>query len=105
MKKKVAIVTNAKEIRSSMKEQVEFIFEEQIETEIYSIEDKSIKKLKGADLYLISSSAYEFLDSDFLKKDNIVIADLTLTKEKLRFLKSFLLSPFELFFQYYMECT
>ena len=28
MKKKVAIITNAKEIRSSMKEQVEFIFEE-----------------------------------------------------------------------------
>ena len=89
MKKKVAIITNAKEIRSSMKEQVEFIFEELIETEIYSIEDKSIKKLNRADLYLISSSAYEFLDSDFLKKDNIVIADLTLTKEKLRFLKSF----------------
>ncbi len=89
MKKKVAIITNAKEIRNSMKEQMEFLFEELIEIEIYSIEDKSIKKLNRADLYLISSSAYEFLDSDFLKKDNIVIADLTLTKEKLGYLKSF----------------
>ena len=89
MKKKVAIITNAKEIRNSMKEQMEFLFEELIEIEIYSIEDKSIKKLNRADLYLISSSAYEFLDSDFLKKDNIVIADLTLTKEKLGYLKKF----------------
>ncbi len=91
MKKKVAIITNAKEIRSSMKEQVEFefIFEELIETEIYSIEDKTIKKWNRANLYILSSSGFEFLVSDFLKKDNIVIADLTLTKEKLRFLKSF----------------
>lgn len=89
MKKHIAIITNAKEIRSAMKEQIDLIFEDLVENEIYSIEDGSISKLTKADLYLVTSSAYEFLDEKFLKNKNIVITDYTVTKEKLRFLKSF----------------
>lgn len=89
MKKQIAIITNAKEIRSAMKEQVDLIFEGLAQSEIYSIEDGSINNLTKADLYLLSSSAYEFLDEEFLKNNNIVIADLTVSKEMLKFLKSF----------------
>ncbi len=89
MKKQIAIITNAKEIRSAMKEQIDFIFEDLVESKIYSLEDGSIKNLNKADLYLLSSSAYEFLDEEFLKKKNIVVTDYALTKEKLKFLKSF----------------
>lgn len=89
MKKHIAIITNAKEIRSAMKEQIDLIFEDLVESEIYSIEDGSISRLTKADLYLVTSSAYEFLDEKFLRNKNIVITDYTVTKEKLRFLKSF----------------
>lgn len=89
MKKRISIITNAKEIRSAMKEQVEFIFDGLVDCDIYSIEDGSINNLKKSDLYLLSSSAYEFLDDKFLKNKNIVIADLTLTKENLNYLKNF----------------
>lgn len=89
MKKQIAIITNAKEIRSSMKDQIDLIFEDLVESKIYSIEDGSIKNLNKADLYLLSSSAYEFLDEKFFKNKNIVITDYTVTKEKLRYLKSF----------------
>ena len=89
MKKQIAIITNAKEIRSSMKDQIDLIFEDLVESKIYSIEDGSIKNLNRADLYLLSSSAYEFLDEKFFKNKNIVITDYTVTKEKLRYLKSF----------------
>lgn len=89
MKKQIAIITNAKEIRSAMKEQVDLIFEGLAQSEIYSIEDGSINNLTKADLYLLSSSAYEFLDEEFLKNNNIVIADLTVSKEMLKYLKSF----------------
>jgi transcriptional regulator with PAS, ATPase and Fis domain len=89
MKKHIAIITNAKEIRSAMKEQIDLIFEDLVENEIYSIEDGSISKLTKADLYLVTSSAYEFLEEKFLRNKNIVITDYTVTKEKLRFLKSF----------------
>ena len=60
MKKQITIITNAKEIRSAMKEQVDLIFEGLAQSEIYSIEDGSINNLTKADLYLLSSSAYEF---------------------------------------------
>lgn len=89
MKKQIAIITNAKEIRSAMKEQVDLIFEGLAQSEIYSIEDGSINNLTKADLYLLSSSAYEFSDEEFLKNNNIVIADLTVSKEMLKYLKSF----------------
>lgn len=89
MKRQIAIITNAKEIRSAMKEQIDLIFEDLVESEIYSIEDGSIKELHKADLYLLSSSAYEFLNEDFLKNKNIVVADLTVSKETLKYLKSF----------------
>lgn len=89
MKKHIAIITNAKEIRSAMKEQIDLIFDGLAESEIYSIEDGSINNLIKSDLYLLTSSAYEFLDEKFLKNKNIVITDYTVTKEKLKFLKSF----------------
>ena len=89
MKKQISIITNAKEIRSAMKEQIDFIFDGLVHSEIYSIEDGSINELTKADLYLISSSAYEFLDEKFLESNNIVIADLTVSKEMLKYLKSF----------------
>lgn len=89
MKKQISIITNAKEIRSAMKEQIDFIFDGLVHSEIYSIEDGSINELTKADLYLISSSAYEFLDEKFLENNNIVIADLTVSKEMLKYLKSF----------------
>lgn len=89
MKKEVAVITRAKEIRSSMQEQIEMIFGDLISTSIYSIEDNTIEKLKKSDLYLISSSACEFMDEKFMLKNNIVVSDLTITKEKLNFLKKF----------------
>ena len=57
MKKQVAVITRAKEIRNSMKDQIDMIFGELVETNIYSLEDKTIDKLKKSDLYVVSSSA------------------------------------------------
>ena len=67
MKKQAAVITRAKEIRNSMKDQIDMIFGELVETNIYSLEDKTIDKLKRSDLYVVSSSAYEYLDEKFLK--------------------------------------
>lgn len=89
MKKKIAIITNAKEIRNSLKEQVELLFGDLVESEIYSLEDNSTENLRKADLYLVSSSAREFLDSNLSNKDNIVIADLTLNKKTFQDLKKY----------------
>lgn len=89
MKKKIAIITNTKEIRNSLKEQVELLFGDLVESEIYSLEDNSTENLRKADLYLVSSSAREFLDSNLSNKDNIVIADLTLNKKTFQDLKKY----------------
>lgn len=89
MKKQVAVITRAKEIRNSMKDQIDMIFGELVETNIYSLEDKTIDKLKKSDLYVISSSAYEYLDEKFLKNKNLVIVDYTISKERKNFLKNF----------------
>ena len=89
MKKQVAVITRAKEIRNSMKDQIDMIFGELVETNIYSLEDKTIDKLKKSDLYVVSSSAYEYLDEKFLKNKNLVIVDYTISKEKKNFLKNF----------------
>lgn len=89
MKKQVAVITRAKEIRNSMKDQIHMIFGELVETNIYSLEDKTIDKLKKSDLYVVSSSAYEYLDEKFLKNKNLVIVDYTISKERKNFLKNF----------------
>lgn len=89
MKKQVAVITRAKEIRNSMKDQIDMIFGELVETNIYSLEDKTIDKLKKSDLYVVSSSAYEYLDERFLKNKNLVIVDYTISKERKNFLKNF----------------
>lgn len=89
MKKQVAVITRAKEIRNSMKDQIDMIFGELVETNIYSFEDKTIDKLKKSDLYVVSSSAYEYLDEKFLKNKNLVIVDYTIGKERKNFLKNF----------------
>ena len=89
MKKQVAVITRAKEIRNSMKDQIDMIFGELVETNIYSFEDKTIDKLKKSDLYVVSSSAYEYLDEKFLKNKNLVIVDYTISKERKNFLKNF----------------
>ena len=89
MKKQVAVITRAKEIRNSMKDQIDMIFGELVETNIYSLEDKTIDKLKRSDLYVVSSSAYEYLDEKFLKNKNLVIVDYTISKERKNFLKNF----------------
>ena len=89
MKKQVAVITRAKEIRNSMKDQIDIIFGELVETNIYSFEDKTIDKLKKSDLYVVSSSAYEYLDEKFLKNKNLVIVDYTISKERKNFLKNF----------------
>ena len=89
MKKQVAVITRAKEIRNSMKDQIDMIFGELVETNIYSLEDKTIDKLKKSDLYVVSSSAYEYLDEKFLKNKNLVIVDYTISKERKNFLKNF----------------
>lgn len=89
MKKQVAVITRAKEIRNSMKDQIDIIFGELVETNIYSLEDKTIDKLKKSDLYVVSSSAYEYLDEKFLKNKNLVIVDYTISKERKNFLKNF----------------
>ena len=85
MKKQVAVITRAKEIRNSMKDQIDMIFGELVETNIYSFEDKTIDKLKKSDLYVVSSSAYEYLDEKFLKNKNLVIVDYTISKERKNF--------------------
>lgn len=85
MKKQVAVITRAKEIRNSMKDQIDMIFGELVETNIYSLEDKTIDKLKKSDLYVVSSSAYEYLDEKFLKNKNLVIVDYTISKERKNF--------------------
>lgn len=87
MKKQVAVITRAKEIRNSMKDQIDMIFGELVETNIYSLEDKTIDKLKKSDLYVVSSSAYEYLDEKFLKNKNLVIVDYTISKERKNFEK------------------
>ncbi len=89
MKKQVAVITRAKEIRNSMKDQIDMIFGELVETNIYSLEDKTIDNLKKSDLYVVSSSAYEYLDEKFLKNKNLVIVDYTISKERKSFLKNF----------------
>lgn len=89
MKKQVAVITRAKEIRNSMKDQIDMIFGELVETNIYSLEDKTIDNLKKSDLYVVSSSAYEYLDEKFLKNKNLVIVDYTISKERKNFLKNF----------------
>lgn len=89
MKKQVAVITRAKEIRNSMKDQIDMIFGELVETSIYSLEDKTIDKLKKSDLYVVSSSAYEYIDEKFLKNKNLVIVDYTISKERKSFLKNF----------------
>ena len=89
MKKQAAVITRAKEIRNSMKDQIDMIFGELVETNIYSLEDKTIDKLKRSDLYVVSSSAYEYLDEKFLKNKNLVIVDYTISKERKNFLKNF----------------
>lgn len=103
MKKTVAVITRAKEIRGSMQEQVEMIFGDLVSTSLYSFEDESIKNLKKSDLYLISSSACEYMDEKFLLKNNIVVSDLTITKEKLNFLKSFPKGTKAIFFNVNMK--
>ena len=72
-----------------MKDQIDMIFGELVETNIYSLEDKTIDKLKKSDLYVVSSSAYEYLDEKFLKNKNLVIVDYTISKERKNFLKNF----------------
>ncbi len=89
MKKEVAVITRAKEIRSSMKDQIEMIFDDLVNVNIYSFEDKTIDNLKKSDLYVISTSAYERMDEKFLKENNTVLVDYTISKEKLNFLKNF----------------
>ena len=84
MKKQVAVITRAKEIRNSMKDQIDMIFGELVETNIYSLEDKTIDKLKKSDLYVVSSSAYEYLDEKFLKNKNMVIVDYTIFQREQR---------------------
>lgn len=89
MRKKVAIVTNAKEVISAYATQLKTLFGDLVETELYNFEDGSAKNIKKTDLYLISTSACEFFDDKFLKNKNVVICDLTITKDKLEFLKKF----------------
>ena len=89
MKKQVAVITRAKEIRNSMKDQIDMIFGDLVETSIHSLEDNTVDNLKKSDLYVISSSANEYLDEKFLKNKNIVIVDYTITKERKNFLKNF----------------
>ena len=89
MRKKVAIVTNAKEVISAYATQIKTLFGDLVETELYNFEDGSAKNISKTDLYLISTSACEFFDDKFLKNKNVVICDLTITKDKLEFLKKF----------------
>ncbi len=89
MKKQVAVITRAKEIRNSMKDQIDMIFGDLVETSIHSLEDNTVDNLKKSDLYVILSSANEYLDEKFLKNKNIVIVDYTITKERKNFLKNF----------------
>ena len=89
MKKEVAVITRAKAIRGSMKEQLDNIFGELINCSIYSLEDESIKDLKKSDLYVITTSAYELIDKKLFSKENSVVVDYSIFKEKVNFLKSF----------------
>lgn len=65
MRKKVAIVTNAKEVISAYATQLKTLFGDLVETELYNFEDGSAKNIKKTDLYLISTSACEFLMISF----------------------------------------
>ena len=89
MKKEVAVITGAKEIRDFMKKQIEMIFENLVEVNVYSIEDKTIANLKKSDLYVVSTSASEHLGEKFLKENNTVVVDYTISKDKVTFLKNF----------------
>lgn len=89
MKKEVAVITGAKEIRDFMKNQIEMIFENLVEVDVYSVEDHTIENLKKSDLYVISTSASEHLGEKFLRENNTVVVDYTISKDKVTFLKNF----------------
>ena len=89
MKKEVAVITGAKEIRDFMKNQIEMIFENLVEVDVYSVEDHTIENLKKSDLYVISTSASEHLGEKFLRENNTVVVDYTISKDKVSFLKNF----------------
>lgn len=87
MRKKLAIVTKSKEVISAYENQLKTLFGDLVEIGIYNFEDGSANNIKKTDLYLISTSACEFFEDKFLKNKDVVISDLTITKDKLEFLK------------------
>ena len=89
MKKEVAVITGATEIRSFMKKQIDMIFEDLVNTNVYSFEDNTIKDLKKSDLYVISTSASEHLGEEFIQTHNTVVVDYTISKDKVIYLKNF----------------
>ena len=89
MKKEVAVITGATEIRSFMKKQIDMIFEDLVNTNVYSFEDNTIKDLKKSDLYVISTSASEHLGEEFIQTHNTVVVDYTISKDKVTYLKNF----------------
>ena len=89
MKKEVAVITGATEIRNFMKKQIDMIFEDLVNTSVYSLEDGTIKDLKKSDLYVISTSASEHLGEKFIQTHNTVVVDYTISKDKVNYLKNF----------------
>lgn len=81
MSKNITIITNAKDVTKFYSQKLKELFGDLIDVKTFSFEDHSYKNIKDSDLYVITTSAYELLDEEFLKKDNIVVVDLTITKK------------------------
>lgn len=83
MSKNISIITNAKDVTKFYSQKLKELFGDLINTKTFSFEDGSYKNIGDADLYVITTSAYELLDQSFLEQNNIVVVDLTITKEML----------------------
>ena len=87
MSKNIAIITNAKDVTKFYSKKLKELFGDLINVKTFSFQDSSYKNIEESDLYVITTSAYELLDKNFLEKDNIVVVDLTITKKTLALLR------------------
>lgn len=89
MSKNISVITNAKDVTKFYSQKLKELFGDLISVKTFSFEDGSYKNIENSDLYVITTSAYELLSEKFLEKNNIVVVDLTITKETLSILKKF----------------
>lgn len=89
MSKNISIITNSSDVTRFYSYKLKELFGDLINIKTFSFEDSSYKFIDKSDLYIVTSSAYELLNKEFLEKNNIVVVDLTITKERLALLKSF----------------